>query len=100
MLSPIAVRRGHLLFFLFSHLLVSTLATVWPSSNPAYDDMEDVYTITGGNGDSGFTATLSSCDVATFELAFTGRQEGAEWIRTRVNDCMSLRLATILMIYD
>lgn len=75
-----------LTFVATSLLLGSTIQStiIWPSPNPAYDDMEDIYTVTGGLGDSGFTFEITPCSIAPFELVNSGRQTAGEWIRTYV----------------
>lgn len=66
---------------LFQH---ATSTNVYPAANPAYDDIEDLYTLTDGLGSMGMLTEIKPCDTAPFSLVDSGRQTVAEWIRTYV----------------
>lgn len=69
-------------FIVYASLaIVRATVNVWPSENPAYDDIEEIYTITEGVGSSGFAVDITPCSNAPSSDLTSGRQSAAEWIR-------------------
>lgn len=53
----------------------------WPS-DPVFEALEEMYTLSDGLGSSGFIGGVEPCSFSPANNRTSGRQAAAEWVRT------------------
>lgn len=64
----------------------------WPS-DPVFEALEEMYTLSDGLGSSGFIGGVEPCSFSPANNRTSGRQAAAEWVRTAYHDMATADVA-------